>query len=54
MEEERNTINIVDVYSGGKSIARFTDKDWREHHKNDMKSLWNYTGDGWVLVKMLI
>ncbi len=51
MEEERNTINIVDAYSGGKSNARFTDKDWREHHQNAMKSLWNHTGDGWGISK---
>ena len=35
-----NNINIVDAYSGGKYNARFTDKDWRKHHQDAMKSLW--------------
>ena len=45
--EGNNNINIVDAYSGSKSNARFTDKDWRKHHQDAMQSLWEHTGDGW-------
>ena len=47
IENQNTGLNVIDAFAKTGSSKTFGDDEYRKHHQDAMKSLWEHTGHGW-------